>query len=146
MILKDNEIITCSAVDDNLPKVQMKLNELMEKNEAPMKALNMSAIALEEMFINVCHYAYIGNTGDVTTEIQIYESDDEEESGKCVRITLTDNGIPYDPLAKDDPDVTLSAEERGLGGLGIYMVKKSMDSVLYEYMNGKNIFTMEKKF
>lgn len=61
-----------------------------------------------------------------------------------VVITFIDNGIPYDPLAKDDPDTSLSAEEREIGGLGIYMVKKSMDDITYEYKNGQNILTLKK--
>ena len=55
-----------------------------------------------------------------------------------------DNGVPYDPLAAKDPDTTLSAEERQIGGLGIYMVKKSMDEISYEYQDGKNILKIRK--
>jgi anti-sigma regulatory factor (Ser/Thr protein kinase) len=61
-------------------------------------------------------------------------------------ITFEDSGVPYDPLAKEDPDVTLSAEERKIGGLGIYMVKQSVDHVRYEDKDGKNILTLEKEF
>ena len=61
-------------------------------------------------------------------------------------ITFIDNGIPYDPLAKVDPDVTLSLEERDVGGLGIYLVKKTMDDILYEYKDGQNILRIKKKF
>lgn len=60
------------------------------------------------------------------------------------RASWIDQGIPYDPLAKEDPDVTLSAEERQIGGLGIYMVKKSMDAVTYEYKDGQNILSIKK--
>jgi anti-sigma regulatory factor (Ser/Thr protein kinase) len=62
-----------------------------------------------------------------------------------VSITLTDSGIPIDPLKKEDPDVTLTAEQRKIGGLGIFMVKKSMDAVEYEYIDGTNNLTMRKK-
>ena len=64
----------------------------------------------------------------------------------AVVITFIDNGIPYDPLAKVDPDVTLSLEERDVGGLGIYLVKKTMDDILYEYKDGQNILRIKKKF
>jgi anti-sigma regulatory factor (Ser/Thr protein kinase) len=64
----------------------------------------------------------------------------------AVVITFIDSGVPYDPLAKDDPDVTLSAEQRAMGGLGIYMVKKSMDDITYEYKNGQNILRIKKNF
>ena len=64
---------------------------------------------------------------------------------RVARIIFEDSGVPYDPLAKEDPDVTLSANERQIGGLGIFMVKKTMDSVSYEYSEGKNILTLEKR-
>ena len=67
-----------------------------------------------------------------------------EEDNTAV-ITLIDGGIPYDPLAKEDPDVTLSAEEREIGGLGIFMAKKNMDEMTYKYEDGKNILTCRKK-
>ena len=60
-------------------------------------------------------------------------------------ITLTDRGTPYDPLKKPDPDITLSAKEREIGGLGIYMVKKSMDEMRYEYRDGQNVLTIVKR-
>ena len=66
------------------------------------------------------------------------------ENPLSVIITFIDNGIPYDPLKKEDPDITLSAEERDIGGLGIYMVKKTMDAVSYEYKDGCNILTIKK--
>ena len=64
----------------------------------------------------------------------------------AVVITFMDNGVPYDPLANEDPDITLSADERGIGGLGIYIVKKSMDEITYEYKDGKNILKIRKNF
>lgn len=60
-------------------------------------------------------------------------------------ITFIDNGVPFDPLKADDPDITLSAQERQIGGLGIYMVKQSMDEISYEYRNGQNILTIKKR-
>ncbi len=67
------------------------------------------------------------------------------ENPASVAITFTDQGIPYNPLAKEDPDVALSADERQIGGLGIFMVKKSMDGMDYEYRDGKNILTIRKR-
>ena len=95
-------------------------------------------VAVEEIFVNIASYAYAPNTGYAL--IQINELSDP----KRVQITFVDEGVPYDPLAKEDPDVTLSAEERQIGGLGIYMVKKSMDNMTYEYKDNKNILTIEK--
>lgn len=62
-----------------------------------------------------------------------------------ISITFSDSGKPYNPLEKPDPDVTLSAEERSIGGLGIFMVKKSMDDMRYEYKDGQNILTITKR-
>ena len=88
--------------------------------------------------MNISHYAYAPGTGDAV--IQVDFSGDPLSAS----ITFIDSGMKYDPLAKPDPDITLSAEERQIGGLGIFMVKKSMDDVRYEYRDGKNIFTIVK--
>ena len=64
----------------------------------------------------------------------------------AVEITFVDNGVPYDPLKKTDPDTTLSIEDRDIGGLGILIVKKTMDHINYEYKDGKNILTIKKNF
>ena len=105
-----------------------------------MKVQMQIDIAVEEIFVNVAHYAYTPNVGKVKIRLE------KPADSTGVDITFIDSGIPYDPLAKPDPDVTLSAEERQIGGLGIFMVKKSMDSMLYEYTDGQNILTMRKLF
>ena len=95
-------------------------------------------IAIDELFGNIVHYAYNPEVGPVTVRVEV------TEDPLAVSITFIDNGVPYDPLAKTDPDVTLSAEEREIGGLGIFMVKKSMDEISYEYRSGQNILTIKK--
>lgn len=109
----------------------------LEKIDCPMKHIVQITICVEEMFVNVASYAYKDCEGDVSIAI--------DADPDAVSITLTDSGVPFDPLARKDPDITLSAEERKIGGLGIYMVKKSMDTVAYRRIDGKNIFTMTKK-
>ncbi len=96
-------------------------------------------VAVEEIFVNIAHYAYPSKEGEA--EIHFCYS----EQSKTVRISFMDSGIPYNPLKKEDPDLTLSAEDRKIGGLGIYMVKQSMDQVIYEYKEGKNKLTIIKK-
>ena len=96
-------------------------------------------IAVEELFVNIAHYAYGDGTGTVQIQIEI------TAAPLSAVITFSDSGVPYDPLKRTDPDVTLSAEERTVGGLGIYMVKKSMDSIDYEYKDGKNILRIKKE-
>ena len=125
------------AEAENLNAVLAFVDEILEQNDCSMKAQMQIDIALEEMFVNVAYYAYAPNVGDVLIGCGV-------ENGFAT-ITLTDRGVPYDPLKKPDPDVTLSAEERKIGGLGIFMVKKSMDEVSYEYKDGQNIFIMKKK-
>ena len=122
----------------NLNHVMMFVEEALEKAGCGMKALLQISVALEEIFVNVAHYAYGKETGDVVVSVDIRQPDE------VAVIRITDSGIPSDPLAKEDPDITLSADKRNIGGLGIFMVKQSMDHVAYEYKDGQNIFTMEK--
>ena len=96
-------------------------------------------IAVEELFVNIASYAYGKEEGLAVIRLDI------EKDPLTVKITFEDRGVPYNPLAKEDPDITLSAEERQIGGLGIYMVKKSMDDIIYEHKDGKNILTIVKK-
>ena len=103
-----------------------------------MKAQMQIAIAIDELFGNIAHYAYNPEIGQATVRVEVVEDP------LSVVITFIDNGVPYDPLAKADPDTTLSAEERDIGGLGIYMVKKSMDEIAYEYKDGQNILKIKK--
>ncbi len=128
---------TFLAKDDTLNDALAFVEEQLESFDCPMKAVMQITVCVEEMYVNVAHYAYDGTEGVVTLSVGC-------ENG-VVTIELTDSGIPFDPLAKADPDITLSAEERNIGGLGIYMVKKSMDEVRYERRDNKNIFTMKKE-
>ena len=132
--------LTLEAKDENLDKVLGAVEEILEGMECPMKVQTTIAIAVEEIFVNIAHYAY----GDKVGEAKIEFIGEEDPRGITIR--FTDSGMPYDPLAKPDPDITLSAEERQIGGLGIYMVKKSMDDVRYSYEDGKNIFSIKKLF
>ena len=111
--------------------------EIMESSECTMKTITQVALALEEAFVNVANYAYGDKHGTLDYSISVLD-------GK-LRFTLSDSGIPFDPLAKDDPDISLSAEERSIGGLGIFMVKKIMDEVDYNYSDGKNNLILTKR-
>ena len=95
-------------------------------------------IAVEELFVNIASYAYDSGIGTAIVQVTV------NEEPLSVEITFIDNGKQYDPLAKPDPDTTLSVKQRKKGGLGIFMVKKSMDDVIYEYKEGKNILTIKK--
>ena len=127
------------ATDEMLDTVIDFVNEELEKAGADMKATTQIDVAVEELFVNIAHYAYNPDTGPAKVRIEV------DDDPLAVSITFFDNGIPYDPLAKPDPDVSLSVEERQIGGLGIFMVKKSMDNVEYEYKDGQNVLKITKK-
>jgi sigma-B regulation protein RsbU (phosphoserine phosphatase) len=101
------------------------------------KEKNKIKIAMDEIISNVARYAYEDKEGRVTIKVDTNDS---------LKITVIDNGIPYNPLEKEDPDITLPAEDRGIGGYGIYLVKKIMDEIEYEYKDNQNILTMKKKY
>ena len=130
--------LTVEAKTANIEAVTDFVNEQLEALDCPMKAQMQIDIAIDELFGNIAHYAYNPEIGKATVRVEVIEDP------LAVTITFIDNGVPYDPLAKADPDTTLSAEEREIGGLGIYMVKKSMDDITYEYKDGQNILKIKK--
>ena len=136
----NGEELEAEARKENLPQVLSFLDSYLERRGCSMKVQTQLDIAAEEIFINIASYAYGGNPGRALIRIR------ETHDPKGVAVTFIDEGVPYDPLAKPDPDVTLNADERPIGGLGIYMVKKSMDDVLYEYKNNRNCLTLKKHF
>ena len=138
---KKEEIMETDAKVENLTKVLGFLDAHLERRECPMKTQMALDVAVEELFVNIASYAY-PDKQDGKAWIEIREEHDPEG----VTVEFRDEGIPYDPLAKPDPDITLSAAERPIGGLGIFMVKKSMDDMSYEYRDGCNILTIRKNF
>ena len=132
--------ITVDATLDNLEVVQNFVNEELENQGCSMKVMMQIEIAVEEIYVNIVHYAYNPQVGKATIRCEVTDNPMQ------VIIQFLDSGVPFDPMAKEDADITLSAEERSIGGLGIYMVKQSMDEVNYEYKDGKNILTIRKVF
>lgn len=130
--------LTMNATIDNIQAVTDFVDEQLEALDCPMKAQMQIDIAIDELFSNIAYYAYNPDVGPATVRVEV------QQEPLAVVISFIDHGVPYDPLTKKDPDTTLSAEERDIGGLGIYMVKKSMDAVTYEYKNGQNILTIKK--
>ncbi|MBQ3486554.1 MAG: ATP-binding protein [Clostridia bacterium] len=130
--------MTIAATVENIGVVTDFVNEQLEALDCPMKAQMQIDIAIDELFGNIAHYAYNPDVGEATVRVEVI---DEPLS---VVITFIDGGVPYDPLAAADPDITLSAEERAIGGLGIFMVRKSMDEITYRYENGRNILSIRK--
>ena len=126
-----------AAKTENLEIVNDFLAE--KRIGCPMKLLMQTQLAVEEIFVNIAHYAYKDKTGEVNVLCEL----DKEKN--LFTIIFDDTGIPFDPLKRDDPDVTATAEERNIGGLGIFLTKKLMDEVHYENKDGKNILTLIKK-
>ncbi len=102
------------------------------------KAMMRISVAVEEIFVNIAHYAYSDKMGEAVIEVEI------NFEPKTVTITFIDSGVKYNPLANPDPDLSLSAKDRKIGGLGIFMAKKFMDELSYEYRDGQNVFAMKK--
>ncbi len=140
MVIKKQ--ITVDAVLDELDTVMGFLEETLEENECPMKTSMQIAVSFEEIFVNVANYAYGNEMGQCTVCIEIEAT---EECSKVI-ITVMDRGKKFNPLDRDDPDISLSADDREIGGLGIFMTKKSMDRVSYKYEDNSNILIMEKSW
>ena len=130
--------LTISATVENIEIVTNFVNEQLKALDCPMKTQMQIDIAIDELFGNIAHYAYHPAVGNATVRVEV------TEEPLAVIVTFIDGGVPYDPLKAVEPDITLSAEERQPGGLGIYMVKKSMDEIAYEYKDGKNILSIKK--
>lgn len=130
--------ITVDAVIKNVDVVTDFVNEILERHNCPIKVQVQVDIAIDELFGIIARYAYKDKVGQATVKVEL------KENPKEISIIFVDSGIPYNPLEKEDPDVTLSAEERKVGGLGIYMVKKSMDEISYTYCNGQNQLVIKK--
>ena len=127
---------TFDASDDKLHDVLSFVEEELEKHDVSMKTMMAINVAVEEIFVNIAHYAYEGRPGKAVVGMNFDEDN--------VHIYLVDNGIPFNPLEMKDPDITAGVDEREIGGLGIYMVKKSMDKCTYERRNNQNVFVMRK--
>ena len=121
---------------ENFDAVLEFVNTELESADCPMKTQTQIAIAVEEIFVNIAHYAYSPEVGGAVIRVAV---------GDEVVIEFEDNGKPYNPLERDDPDITIGAEEREIGGLGVFMVKKMMDSVEYRREDNKNILAISKK-
>lgn len=130
--------LTVPAKTERLEAVINFIGAELAANRCPPKAQTQIEIAVEEIYINIASYAYRPKDGEATIRCTV--------GGEPLQVTVQflDGGKPYNPLEKKDPDITLAADEREIGGLGIFMVKKSMDSIDYAYVDGKNILTIKK--
>jgi anti-sigma regulatory factor (Ser/Thr protein kinase) len=130
--------LTIEATPENVDTVIEFVDAQLEEYGCGMKEQMAIDVAIDELFGNIAHYAYKPDVGYATVRVDVLKDP------LSVEVTFIDNGRQYDPLAKEDPDTTLSLEDREIGGMGILIVKKSMDAVSYEYKDGKNILTIKK--
>ncbi|MGN0712437.1 MAG: ATP-binding protein [Anaerovoracaceae bacterium] len=145
--------MTVNAAVENLESVIAFVDGCLEELSCPLRAQMQIDIAVDEVFSNIAYYAYPTDAvtgaaagtdagidaGTVTVQVEA------AEEPPAVILTFIDGGTPYDPLSHEDPDMTLPAEDRPIGGLGIYMVRKIMDRVSYSWESGKNILKIEKR-
>ncbi|MCI9436345.1 MAG: ATP-binding protein [Lachnospiraceae bacterium] len=130
--------ITLQASDDTLYTVLDAIEAHLCKNGCPDAVKTQVLISVEEIYVNIAHYAYGGDKGEATVQMEV------TQNPRICRVVFKDRGIPYNPLEKEDPDISLSAGEREIGGLGIFMVKQCMDKITYRYEDGYNILAIEK--
>ncbi len=130
--------IEVEAAVDHLQEVLDFIESRLEEVGCGMKTQMQITVSVEEIFVNIASYAYAPGSGRAKVRLEL------SREPKLATVTFTDRGRPFDPTAQEDPDVTLQAEEREVGGLGIFMTKKFMDEVRYEYRDGQNILTLRK--
>ena len=130
---------TFEAKVDRIPWLTERVDALLEDLDCPMKAQMQIDVAIDELLANIASYAYGTGEGEVTVRFDFQPGD------RTVALTFIDSGIPYDPLAKPDPDIALEVEKRSVGGLGIFLVKKTMDDMTYARRDGRNVLTIRKR-
>jgi sigma-B regulation protein RsbU (phosphoserine phosphatase) len=130
---------TFSANIDQISDVMEFIENKLDEYDCSVKVKMSLTLVVEEIFVNICNYAYQDKHGYVKFIVEF------TPSNRNFVLKLEDSGIPFNPLLKQDPDVSLSADERDIGGLGIFITKKIMDDINYCHNDGKNILTMTKK-
>ena len=134
------EQLIVKATIENLSTVTDFIIESLEEMNCKPKIIMQMELVIEELFVNVANYAYKPRVGSCTVQKEI------EENPRAISITFIDSGMPYNPLEHEDPDTSLGVEEREIGGLGIFLVKKNVDNISYEYKDGQNVLRLRKLF
>lgn len=133
------ESITVPAYDnDPDPVIEFVEGQLGER-DCPPKALYQIQVAIEEILVNIVSYAGLSDADGVEVRCEVIDDP------LRVVMQFLDGGVPFDPLAKEDPDISAEAIVEREGGLGIFMVKQMMDDVTYTYEDGKNTLTILKR-
>ena len=125
-------MLTVKPTMETVPQVAAFVEEHLEAFEVPMKLTMKLMVAVDEIYSNIVRYS-----GATEAQIRLAKEVD------TLRLVFRDNGKPYNPLDAKEPDITTSVEDRSIGGLGIFMVRKMMDNVEYMYKDGQNVLTLE---
>lgn len=132
------EIILESKIE-NLNSLLLEIEELIEDKRISIKSKLQLELIIEELFVNICSYAY-EDVGEIKVQYELLENP------LRIIVTFIDNGIEFNPLSKTSPDLTLNAEQREVGGLGLTIVRKNVNQIDYKYENNQNNLTIEKLF
>ena len=131
---------TFEARIENIPVLTGLVNAELEAADCPMKAQRQIDIAIDELFSNIANYAYAPGSGELSVRFAA------EDAPRAVTLTFVDSGRPFDPLSAAEPDTSLPAEARAIGGLGIMMVRRIMDDVRYARRDGRNELSIRKNY
>ena len=132
--------LVIDALPENVDTVKQFIFSAVDSYNVSNKTRMAIELSVDELFINIASYAYNPEVGPATIRVNI-----EDEPAPILTVTFVDKGVPYNPLEKKDPDITLPAEERKIGGLGVFLAKKKMDAIHYEFKDNQNILTIKKK-
>ena len=135
--MAEEQVLKIPATLEGMDEVLAFVSSVLDVHGCTLQARTQLRMAIEELYVNVAHYAYPSRDGWAEIRGSV-------ENGVAT-FRIIDGGTPFDPLAKPDPDILLSGEERGIGGLGIYMVKNMVDEVKYDYRDGCNCLTLRKQ-
>jgi anti-sigma regulatory factor (Ser/Thr protein kinase) len=130
--------LVVDAECDELDKVNSFIHQHLGDADLSPKMMMDLDLAVEEIFVNIANYAYDGKEGNADISFSFNEED------RMVKMVFTDSGFPFDPTNRPRPRLTSTPGNRPVGGLGIHIVKKTMDKVKYDYLAGKNTLTIEK--
>ena len=131
--------ITVAATTSSISEVTVFVDEELERLDCPSKANMQLDICIDEIFGNIAHYAYGSGSGDATVRL------DFDETERLLSLTFIDSGSPFDPTDTPEPDTTSPLEERPIGGLGLFMVRKMVDAMEYRREDEQNILTIRKR-
>ena len=132
------EELVVEAIVENLDTVNDFIHRFISQYQCSKRTVMQLDLIVEEIFVNIASYAYAPNTGSAKILLEI------NPEPLSVTLTFIDTGVPYNPLSNSDPDISLAAEDRQIGGLGIFLTKKLVNEISYQHEDGQNILQLTK--